>query len=248
MQRPFRAGVDLIVLTIGFFVAIAVPIVWLGLGGMAAIAADGEGATERQPGQFDEAILKAASEYQNWERVSDRPNWAPTLCRLPPLSGAHISNSKDSETHGRKLYYLFAENPSNYRSINPVVGGGDVNPPVDITQPVGQVLVKQSWMPIEVKRSEVPEFDGISRLVGDDGYRIHPPEYAFDGDRAFKIDKQGPLFIMLKLNPETPDTDQGWVYATLTPDGSEVTAAGKIESCMKCHVESKNDRMIGLWK
>ena len=50
---------------------------------------------------------------------------------------------------------------------------------------------------------------------------------------------------MLKLDPSTPETDEGWVYGTLSADGQRVTAAGRVESCMDCHVDEGRDRMYG---
>jgi hypothetical protein len=55
--------------------------------------------------------------------------------------------------------------------------------------------------------------------------------------------ERGPLFLMMKTGES--DSDAGWIYATLTPDGNTVTAAGKIASCMECH-ESKQDRLFGV--
>jgi hypothetical protein len=51
---------------------------------------------------------------------------------------------------------------------------------------------------------------------------------------------KGPLFLMLKSGGD-------WVDATATPDGREVTASGKIASCIECHESaSTRDRMFGL--
>src|SRR5436190_351218 len=66
------------------------------------------------------------------------------------------------------------------------------------------------------------------------------------GDKLFKATKQADLFIMFKLDPKTPGTDNGWVYGTVTPDGKTVTSAGRVESCMKCHQDAKADRLFGL--
>ena len=50
----------------------------------------------------------------------------------------------------------------------------------------------------------------------------------------------GPLFIMLKSGGH-------WTYATLTPNGREVTARGRLVSCIECHEsESTRDRMFGV--
>ena len=70
--------------------------------------------------------------------------------------------------------------------------------------------------------------------------------YVIKDDKVFKAGKQSDLFIMLKLDRKTPNTDDGWVYGTVTPDAKTVTSAGKVASCMKCHVEAKADRLFGL--
>jgi hypothetical protein len=51
---------------------------------------------------------------------------------------------------------------------------------------------------------------------------------------------------MMKLDPATPNTDAGWVYGTVTPDGKTVTSSGKVETCLKCHVEAPGDRLFGI--
>jgi hypothetical protein len=39
----------------------------------------------------------------------------------------------------------------------------------------------------------------------------------------------------------------GWTYATVTPDGKEVTARGRLASSIECHEsKSTHDRMFGL--
>jgi hypothetical protein len=55
---------------------------------------------------------------------------------------------------------------------------------------------------------------------------------------------RGPLFIMMKTGD--PAGDEGWIYATTSPDGKTVTASGKIASCMECHQTRTRDRMFGL--
>jgi len=57
---------------------------------------------------------------------------------------------------------------------------------------------------------------------------------------------RGPLFIMMKTGD--PDSDEGWIYATTSPDRKTVTASGKIASCMECHQTKTRDRMFGLPK
>jgi len=51
---------------------------------------------------------------------------------------------------------------------------------------------------------------------------------------------------MTKLAADTPKTDKGWVYGVVDADTREVIGAGKIASCMSCHVqEGTNDRLFG---
>ncbi len=90
---------------------------------------------------------------------------------------------------------------------------------------VGQVVVKEAWYP-QVK-------------VNSDSTKSAVPT------------KKNALFIMMKLDPATLDTDKGWVYGTVTPDGKTVTSSGKVESCMGCHVQVKGDRLFyieDMWK
>ena len=54
------------------------------------------------------------------------------------------------------------------------------------------------------------------------------------------------LFIMFRLDPATPDNDEGWVYATVSPSG-RVTGSGRVASCMGCHETSAiHERLYGV--
>ena len=150
--------------------------------------------------QFHKALLDIAAKYKSYGKVDDMAKWAPWLCAPPPAPVAKVSQSKDTDTHGRKLYFLYALNRNEYVAKK--------------TPQVGQTIVKESWIP----------------------ENSNPP----------KPDKQSALFIMTKLDSALKNTDNGWVYGTVTPDGKTVTSAGRVESCMKCHIESKNDRLFGL--
>ena len=202
------------------------------------------------PKPFHDRLKKAAGEYLSYGRVDDEMRWAPWLCRAPRAAVAHVSASKDSATHGRKLYSLFAKDRRAY------VGLAGLK-----TVPVGQVLVKQSWTPEEVKGARPAQPNVfhkeviVTPPVGGAGDRKAPHErdhfYPYATDKQGKVHKaarQSELFIMLKLDPATKDTDQGWVYGTVTPDGKTVTSAGRVESCMKCHQQAKHDRLFGLSK
>jgi hypothetical protein len=114
-----------------------------------------------------------------------------------------VSRSRDGETHGRKLYYLFAKDREAYRRCR------------ELPQPVGQVLVKESWLPAPTSTFQRPVAAG-----------------------------RGPLFLMIKTGKA--DSDEGWIYATASPDGKTLTSWGKLAACMECHQEAKNDRLFGV--
>jgi hypothetical protein len=191
------------------------------------------------------------------EEASVHLGVAPSPVKPEPRSGwsrlfgrqsgtAHVSASQDADTHGRKLYSLFARDREAYFHLASRKSA-----------PVGQVLVKQSWVPEEVPaaataaipRSEIlvtPPREGEDKKGGlYKGDHFWPFAVGKDGKR-YKATKLAGLFLMLKLDPRTPGTDAGWLYGTVTPDGKKVTSVGRVESCMKCHQEAKHDRLFGL--
>ena len=191
------------------------------------------GAPAPQEGQFNARLKSVAKEYIAWGRVDDEARWAPTLCRLPRPAEARESQSDDPKTHGQKLYSLFAKDRKGY-----ILSARQVSP-------VGQVIVKQSWVPKEVPDDGRPLNEkAVYQGRGDTGDTFVP--FVRKDGKLYKADKQADLFVMMKLDPKTPDTDKGWIYGTVSPDGSQVTSAGKVESCMRCHTKAKNDRLFGL--
>jgi hypothetical protein len=173
---------------------------------------------------FSERARTIAAEYQSWGRVDDEVRWAPFLCRLPLPGVAHVSGSEDASTHGQKLYSVFARNRSGYPA----------GPHAD------QVVVKQSW---KAERADGVAFDpeGASHGPGDD----HFYPYAEKDGVVYRAASPAGLYIMFKIDPATPDTDEGWVYATIAP-GGQVTAAGRVASCMGCHAHAKHERLFGV--
>jgi hypothetical protein len=190
------------------------------------------------PPGAEAAVKGFAADYKKWCRVSDHAHIAPTDCMARPPEGAQMSESGDEKTHGRKLYFLYIkETPKNGGVYDYATAfGGD--PP---RQPVGQVFVKQSWKAVEVEPSAVPrEQTGHSFET-----REHPEQYLVEGGKAWKTGEAAELYVMYKMDPATKDTDQGWVYATLEPDGSKVIQIGRIASCMGCHEKAEYDRVMG---
>jgi hypothetical protein len=184
---------------------------------------DSSGSAPTKDKKFQEKVKAAAAAYILFGRVDDETRWAPELCRQPLPGQARFSRSSDETTHGQKLYSLFAKNRDAYMAAP------------GMAAPVGQVIVKQSWAPEEAKDVKaVPEI-----TLGD----FNP--YAKRDGKVYKASKLVGLYIMMKLDPKTADTDEGWIYGTVTADGETVTSAGRVESCMKCH-ETKKDRLFGL--
>jgi len=181
---------------------------------------------ETNDASFHEEFLAIAAEYQSYGRVDDEARWAPYLCRGPLPAVPRMSESEQARTHGRKLYSLFAKDRRAYVD------------PAGAPDPVGQVIVKESWYPERVD----------SEMVADEGMTRHSPpmkELVIADGQLYRTGARGPLFIMYKLPPETPSTDEGWVYGTVDTDG-KVTSAGRVGSCMACHVDAPNDRLFGL--
>jgi hypothetical protein len=173
---------------------------------------------------FDYQLRAIARDYQKTFTLID-PNarWAPVRCAAPRPTDrvmGQMSVSKDTDTHGQKLYLLYARQSKAY---------------IDLTEkgsPLDQMLVKESWQVEEVEKDERP--------IGD------KTPLARKGKRLFLGKARGDLFIMFKLDPKTPQTDNGWVYGTVTADGKQVTSAGRVESCIGCHTRAKYDRLFGL--
>lgn len=176
------------------------------------------------PTPFESQILAIAAEYQSWGRVDDELRWAPFLCRQPQPGIAWPSKSDDSDTHGRKLYSVFAKLHDKYP------GGPHA----------GQVVVKESWIP-----EAVPTPDGGFKptAVFDAGDHFYP--YARSDGGVFRAAAPAGLFIMFKAETATADTDQGWVYATVSTTG-QVTSAGRVGSCMGCHEMAEHERLFGV--
>jgi hypothetical protein len=123
------------------------------LPGQDPAAARGSGAPAADPktagsSPFAARLLAAAKGYASYGRIGERAAWAPTLCAAPIPENAEIdvprfSKSGDDETHGRKLYYLYAADRQSYRA-------GPAGAPA-AASPIGQIIVKEAWVPEEVQ-------------------------------------------------------------------------------------------------
>lgn len=195
--------------------------------------------------EFHKILLDIGATYQTWGRVDDESRWAPFLCRMPLPSRVKMSDSGDEDTHGQKLYYLFAKDRDAYWATNP-----EKFPDAPKTT-IGQTIVKQSWHPEMVSSPEKPAdpdtmraYQNTFNAQRDDGGSHHP--YIEKEGTTYKASALIGLYVMTKLDPKTPGTDEGWVYGTLSPDGKTVTSSGRVASCMGCHTQVKGDRLFGF--
>jgi hypothetical protein len=192
---------------------------------------------------FAERLLEIARTYPKYGRVDDLYRWAPQDCRVPPPAAARFSASADTATHGQKLYSVFARQREPYANVARTIS------------PVGQAIVKESWVPEEVTAEKEPFQPVVRTLRLDEGEQTPASgrtvrdvflPYARKGDKVYRAARQADLFIMFKVEPETPGTDAGWVYGTVTADGKRVTSSGRVAACMRCHQEAPHDRLFGL--
>ncbi len=179
-------------------------------------------------------LLEIAANYKKYEKVDGQMRFAPAPCAapLPPNAVAkseyRMSRSDDESTHGRKLYTLFAAKIDPFsRDYAEETLAGKKRPLTD------QVVVKESWLAEEIKPMK-PDFPP-AYVVGKDGKHYRPAT-------------PGPLFVMYQTDPKDPNSDDGWVYGTLTPDGKTVTGVGRLQNCMNCHQKAPHGRLFGLPK
>ncbi|MFL5305236.1 MAG: hypothetical protein ACJ8F1_08485 [Polyangia bacterium] len=200
------------------------------LGGTGGVVAGMDGGSDGGPvlvPAFVEIARQIADTYLSWGRVDDELRWAPSLCRLPLPGVPRPSQSSDSSTHGQKLYSVFAKNRMAYPA----------------GPQTGQVVVKQSWRAekVDAGRYEPTSYRGDGGSPTAD----HFYPYASGDGGVFRTGDFAGLYMMWRVDPPTPDTDQGWVYATILPSG-EVTSAGRVSSCMGCHEVATHERLFGV--
>lgn len=187
-----------------------------------------------------DAIRTAAAAYKKWHRVDERPNLAPILCRSP-LPGDHGApghvrmSAADDAPHGRKLYYLWASDKKLYLDSKSAL-------------PIGFTVVKESFDAVPSKSppaapSQAPaeQHDLYSAIVD-----LPPIDWMVtDKGERLTTGQRKDLYIMTKVGDQA-GSDAGWIYGTVAPDGT-VTSAGRVASCMACHVDSAtHERLFGL--
>jgi len=171
-------------------------------------------------------LLAVGRDYASWKVISDVARWAPTQCLPPRSRELHWSNSRDDRTHGGKLYYLRCNEPDTYDWV-------DRHADINYRVPPGFAIVKEAHVPVEM-------------TAGGEGASIST--IAERGGKSYRAGAVASLFVMRKYDETTPNTDRGWVYATLNADGTTITSAGAIQSCIECHATTTKDRLFGFSK
>lgn len=190
--------------------------------------------------EWESIVLDAARQYRAQYGQVSGWSWITTLCvpvdplylRIDDRSFHHETVATGSSELG-KIGVLFARHSSEYLDSHETSGSQ-----------VGQTIVKEAYRP--------EMYSGSSRRH--DFIEGPRQEQYYAGDLTA-------LFIMHRLEPSTPDTDDGWIYATLVlPEGEsaqssfpfldetpswEVTAVGKIDSCVQCHQAVGTGRLFG---
>lgn len=172
---------------------------------------------------FHARIAELAQSYQSYARVDDEVHWAPFLCRQPMPSFPRRSMSTSTDTHGRKLYFVFAKDRAAYLARDGKTPAFD-----------GQAVVKEAWTAEEVPAST--PYDQTQS----------PVRYIKEGDKLYHAKDRAGLFVMYRVDPKTPGTDGGWVYGTVASDGATITSSGLVASCMGCHKDAKYERLFGM--
>ena len=187
-------------------------------------------ASAKLDARYVDAIRAAGAAYTKWGRVDELPRQAPTDCAAPSAnpegkaSRVRVSEADAESAHGEKLYYLWASDRAAYLA--------------NTAAAVGFAIVKEAF-------AAVPAVNASNPAPSPDYGRVPLPirTTSIDGKQV-AVGAPAGLFVMTKV-AATEGTDAGWVYGTIAPDGT-VTSAGRITSCIACHVDATHERLFGL--
>lgn len=191
-------------------------------------------------------LVQISNEYKTYDRfenikvkITDTAawNWTISLCTSMPktspyktngmtlvLDSLHMSSALPSLCrHGNKLYKLYIKDIKSYKDTSIK------------TQPLGQVIVKETWNVREIHKDSVSTTSAPIKQSKNDG-KYYTPTVVSE------------LFIMYK-EAKGQDNDEGWVYGIVsledTSEPVKVLENGKISSCITCHSGTKYDRIFG---
>lgn len=193
--------------------------------------------------RFVPDLKRAFLEYKAWGRVDDELRWAPFLCRLPEPGRPTMSTApgENGDAHAKKLYSLFARDHESYVTL----GNPNTTAPPKTALRL-QIVAKESYIP-ELVENPAPDESPNAPFKGSrDEESDHFVPFARGEDgRTYRAGKlAGVYFVIETASAADGATDEGFIYGTVTPSG-EVTSAGRVASCMGCHVEAKYRRFFG---
>jgi hypothetical protein len=178
-------------------------------------------------------LKQAFAEYKAWGRVDDELRWAPFLCRMPSPGRPTMSTASEGG-HAKKLYSLFAKEHAAYVAL----GSGNATAPATSRQ----IVAKESYVP-EVVNEPAPNAPPPGAGNSPEADHFHPYTTGEDG-KTYRASQLAGVYFVIQKPLGTPGTDEGFVYGTVTASG-EVTSAGRVSSCMGCHVSAKHRRFFG---
>ncbi len=195
----------------------------------AAVATPAAASRDQNDARFHDLVRAAADDFARWGRVDDEARWAPGLCRMPIPALARYSAADGEGEHAQKLYALSALDPVAY-GARPGGMFGERDPRLAA---VTQAIVKEAFVPRETTTP--------SGEIGGP-HNLRTAEH--DGHHYEAGDPAG-LYVMIRIDEAAEGTDHGWIYASVTASG-EITGAGRMSTCMGCHVEAGEGRLFGL--
>jgi hypothetical protein len=173
----------------------------------------------RSEADLREQVRRIARDYPTWGELDTTLRVAPTDCRMPRVAsaGSYTISLAESGPHGTKLYRLYARDPAAYRGVESGAAQRD------------QVLVKQAFV------AEPFTMPGPGEA---------PKDTVWTPQGGYRPGAAAGLFVMLRDASAGTD-ESAWTYATVAPSG-EVTALGRIESCIRCHRDAPFGGLFGL--
>ncbi len=183
----------------------------------------------------NEQLLKIAGEYKTYLRYDNVTNdnaalsWTVTTCASisslqKNIDSLHFSKASSSVSqHGNKLYKLYVKDLRSYTDTTKKM------------QPLGQVLVKETWNVHEIPKDSISTTLYAMKQSKNDGKWYTPTTVS-------------ELFIMYK-EEKNEKNDEGWVYGIVSMESPKSKATilenGKLSTCISCHKGTKYDRIFG---
>jgi hypothetical protein len=174
-------------------------------------------------------------DYQTVITDSAKYKWTIGMCSVPKdmdkergfhfkTDSSFISKADPAHSpHGNKLYKLYVKDYLSYSGNTPK------------GQPIGQVIVKETWNVKEVAYDSLNK--GMVQVQSRNDGKWYTPTTVSE------------LFIMYK-ETENADNDKGWNYGTVSIEDKNakpmILNDRKLSTCIGCHTQTKYDRIFGI--